>query len=319
MKKYFENDEILGVLWRWRKPLIGVLLLAIAGSALFSSPMFIKPKYKSYAQVYPTNLKKYSEESPTEQMIQMLESNTIREKICEKFQLDTLYEIEKDDPHFRDLLYKEYADHVQFKKTKYESVEIVALSTSPEVACNMVKSIINLFNIEMKRLHDEKLVEAMETVHDKMDRKKGEVDQLEARLNILRNNYGILDYKSQVKNLSKEYYKLLARGSKDQSKITKVKDELHNLEKYGVEYENLTNRLWVIRDAYNGLKLQYEDHVNELSRKKEYVVDPVTPYKADKKTYPVRWLIVLVSAAIAMAGSLGVVSFLDRFERKNVA
>ena len=319
MKKYFENDDILAVLWRWKTPLAVVFVLSFLGSAIFSSPMFVKPKFKSFARVYPTNLKKYSDESPTEQMIQMLESDAIRDTLCSRFNLDTLYDIEADEPYYKDLLYKEYSDHVQFKKTKFESVEIEVLSTNPQVAYEMVKSIIDLYNIQVKTLQDEKLVEAVNTVKEMMDQKKGEMDFLESELNVLRREFGILDYGSQVKNLSKEYYKLLARSNVDPNKIANVKAELDNLKLKGVEYENLSARLWSVRDSYTSFKLKYEEHVKELNRKKEYAMKIVNPYKSDKKTYPVRWLIVLVSVAIAMSGALGVISFLDRFERKKVA
>ena len=319
MKKYFENDEVLAVLWRWKTPLAVVFALSFLGSAIFSSPMFVKPKFKSFARVYPTNLKKYSDESPTEQMIQMLESDAIRDTLCSRFNLDTLYDIDAKEPYYRDLLYKEYSDHVQFKKTKYESVEIEVLSTSPQTAFDMVKSIIDLYNIQVKTLQDEKLVEAVNTVKEMKEQKKVEMDFLESELNVLRREFGILDYGSQVKNLSKEYYKLLARSNVDPNKIAKVKAELDNLKLKGVEYENLSARLWSVRDSYNNFKLKYEEHVKELNRKKEYAMKIVNPYKADKKTYPVRWLIVLVSVAAAMSGALGVVSFLDRFERKKTA
>ena len=319
MKKYFENDEILAVLWRWKTPLAVVFALSFLGSAIFSSPIFIKPKFKSFARVYPTNLKKYSDESPTEQMIQMLESDAIRDTLCSRFNLDTLYDIDANEPSYKDLLYREYSDHVQFKKTKFESVEIEVLSTSPQIAFDMVKSIIDLYNIQVKTLQDEKLVEAVNTVKEMKEQKKVEMDFLESELNVLRREFGILDYGSQVKNLSKEYYKLLARSNVDPNKIAKVKAELDNLKLKGVEYENLSARLWSVRDSYNGFKLKYEEHVKELNRKKEYAMKIVNPYKADKKTYPVRWLIVLVSVAVAMSGALGVVSFLDRFERKKIA
>jgi len=319
MKKYFENDEILAVLWRWKTPLAVVFALSFLGSAIFSSPIFIKPKFKSFARVYPTNLKKYSDESPTEQMIQMLESDAIRDTLCSRFNLDILYDIDSNEPYYKDLLYKEYSDHVKFKKTKFESVEIEVLSTSPQIAFDMVKSIIDLYNIQVKTLQDEKLVEAVSTVKEMKEQKKVEMDFLESELNVLRREFGILDYGSQVKNLSKEYYKLLARSNVDPNKIAKVKAELDNLKLKGVEYENLSARLWSVRDSYNGFKLKYEEHVKELNRKKEYAMKIVNPYKADKKTYPVRWLIVLVSVVVAMSGALGVVSFLDRFERKKIA
>ncbi|MBO72713.1 MAG: hypothetical protein CMD35_03760, partial [Flavobacteriales bacterium] len=258
-------------------------------------------------------MKKYSEESPTEQMIQMLESDAIRDELCSKFKLDSLYDIEEGEPYYKDLLYKEYSDHVQVKKTKLESVEIEVLSTSPQVAHEMVKSIIDLYNVQVKTLQDEKLKEAVVTVKEMMEQKKVEVDDLESKLNVLRREFGILDYGSQVKNLSKEYYKLLARSNVDPNKIAKVKAELDNLKLKGVEYENLSGRLWSVRDSYNSFKLKYEEHVKELNRKKEYAIEIVNPYKADKKSYPVRWLIVLVSVFIAMSGALGIISFLDRF------
>ena len=230
-----------------------------------------------------------------------------------------IYDIDANEPSYKDLLYKEYSDHVQFKKTKFESVEIEVLSTSPQIAFDMVKSIIDLYNIQVKTLQDEKLVEAVNTVKEMKEQKKVEMDFLESELNVLRREFGILDYGSQVKNLSKEYYKLLARSNVDPNKIAKVKAELDNLKLKGVEYENLSARLWSVRDSYNSFKLKYEEHVKELNRKKEYAMKIVNPYKADKKTYPVRWLIVLVSVAVAMSGALGVVSFLDRFERKKIA
>lgn len=319
MKEYFESDDILGLLWKWKKPLIIVVLIAVVGSAVFSSPFFIKPRFKSFAKVYPTNLKKYSDESPTEQMIQMLESDAIRESLVTLYELDTLYDIEKDEPHYKNLLYKEYADNVQFKKTKYESVEIAVLSTNPEVAYKMVNSIVDLYNFEVKRLQDEKLVEAVNTVKLMMERAKKERDELEGKVNAIRRDYGILDYGSQVKNLSKEYYRLLARSSVDPNKITKVKEELDNLKEKGAEYEHLSNRLWSVRGSFNGFKLQYEEHLKELGRKKEYTVSIVNPYKADKKTYPVRWLIVAVSAVVAFFTALGVISFIERVEKRKTA
>ena len=171
---------------------------------------------------------------------------------------------------------------------------------------------------EMVYAQDEKLKEAVVTVKEMMEQKKVEVDDLESKLNVLRREFGILDYGSQVKNLSKEYYKLLARSNVDPNKIAKVKAELDNLKLKGVEYENLSGRLWSVRDSYNSFKLKYEEHVKELNRKKEYAIEIVNPYKADKKSYPVRWLIVLVSVFIAMSGALGIISFLDRFERKKL-
>jgi uncharacterized protein involved in exopolysaccharide biosynthesis len=318
MKKYFESDEVLGLIWRWRKQFIIVCLVSFVGSAVFSSPFFIKPKYKSFAQVYPTNLQKYSDESATEQMLQMLESDVIRTAICSQFSLDSIYDIEKDDQHFKTLLYREYAENVHFKKTKHESVEIEVLDTDPERAYSMVNAILERFNIEVKRLQDEKLIEAVKTIKEMMSIKADEIKGLENEINSIRREYGILDYGSQVKSLSREYYRLLARGNSKSGKVDRVKKELDNLKKKGVEYERLSGRLWVASDSFNGLKLKYEAEQNELQRTKEYIMNFVNPYKADKKSYPVRWLIVMISVFTSLLGALGVVSFMDRINAESV-
>jgi uncharacterized protein involved in exopolysaccharide biosynthesis len=312
MKKYFESDEVLSLLWRWRKQFMIVFLVSFIGSAIFSSSFFIKPKYKSFAQVYPTNLQKYSDESATEQMLQMLESGVIREGICSQFSLDSVYDIEKEDQHFKTLLYKEYADNVHFKKTKHESVEIEVLDTDPKRAYAMVNALLKRFNIEVKRLQDDKLEEAVRTIKEMMSIKADEIVVLEKEINIIRRDYGILDYGSQVKSLSREYYRLLARGNAKSGKVDRVKTELNNLKKKGVEYERLSGRLRVARDSFNGLKLKYEAEQNELQRTKEYIMNFVNPYVADKKSYPVRWLIVLVSVGVCLLGAISVVSFIDR-------
>ena len=319
MKKYFESDEVLSLLWRWKKQLILVFVVSFIGSVIFSSSLFIKPKYKSFAQVYPTNLQKYSDESATEQMLQMLESDIIRDAICSQFHLDSIYDLEKENEYFKTLLYEEYSDNVHFKKTKHESVEVSVLDTDPERAYNMVNAILERFNTEVKRLQDEKLKEAVFTIKEMMGIKTKEINLLEKEINIIRRDYGILDYGSQVKSLSREYYRLLARGNEKSGKVDRVKAELDNLKKKGVEYERLSGRLWVARDSFNGLKLKYEAEQNELQRTKEYIMNFVNPYEADKKIYPVRWLIVLVSVGSCLLGALGVVSFMDRINKERLA
>ena len=68
---------------------------------------------------------------------------------------------------------------------------------------------------------------------------------MEERLGVLRKEYGILDYKSQVKNLIEEYYKMLAKGNSS-PEGSKVKDELDNLKQKGVEYEKF---IWTIMEC----------------------------------------------------------------------
>jgi capsular polysaccharide biosynthesis protein len=67
---FFNSIELIQLVKKWKKHLIVVGAVSLLGSVIFSSPLFIKPKYKSFALVYPSNLIAYSTESATEQMHQ---------------------------------------------------------------------------------------------------------------------------------------------------------------------------------------------------------------------------------------------------------
>ena len=101
---------------RWRKLLIVTGLTAGIASAIFSGPAFIKPLYKSTVVLYPATTNSISkallsenaydrsdplafgEEEEAEQLLQLLNSDLIRNRIVEKYQLMTHYEIAPDDP-----------------------------------------------------------------------------------------------------------------------------------------------------------------------------------------------------------------------------
>jgi len=51
-----KNFDLLNIIWKWRIKLAIVAGLAVILSSVFSSSYFIKPKYKSTAIIYPSNL-----------------------------------------------------------------------------------------------------------------------------------------------------------------------------------------------------------------------------------------------------------------------
>ena len=315
MKKYFENDDILAILWKWKKELGLVFIITLLLSALFSSPLFIKPKYKSFARVYPSNLSSYSEESYSEQMLQLLESDVIRDQLVKEFDLQKHYEIEEDDAHKVDKLYKEYNENVTFNKTKFESVEIEVRDISPDMAYQMLNRLITIYNEQVKIIQDTQLKEAVSTLKGVLETKEAEMDTLESKINYLREKYGLLDYTSQVKNISKEYYKLLASSSAGSDRINKVKKELDQLKSKGSEFERLVAILKGVRTEYTKIKIEYDAHYKELLRDKKYANVIVNGYKSDKKVYPIRWLIVTISLASTMLAAIGVVSFIERINK----
>lgn len=310
MKKYFENDDLLSIAWRWKKS----LLIVFIASAIVSSivAMVIPPKYKSFARIYPSNLSSYSEESYSEQMLQLLESDAIRNKLVKEFNLQEHYDIDADDPHRVDRLYTLYSENVTFNKTKFESVEIKVVDISPDTAFNMLKRLIEIYNEQVKLVQDNQTKEAINTLKKMVEIKEHEMDTLDKKMNELRTNYGILDYKSQVKNITKAYYKLLASPGGGGEKIKKVEKELAQLKLKGSEFQRLSAILYTVRGEYVNYKNQYEQQFKELQREKKYTNVVVNGYRSDKKVYPIRWLIVSLSVISSMLLAFGLISFMDR-------
>jgi len=87
MKDYTNNVSILNGIWKWKYHILIITAIGLILSAIFSGSYFITPKYKSYAVVYPANISPYSDESATEQMLQILQSKDIKDSVIKEFDL----------------------------------------------------------------------------------------------------------------------------------------------------------------------------------------------------------------------------------------
>ena len=66
MKDYLEsNYYFINLIIKWKKHFMIITAVSIVLSIVFSSSFFIKPVYKSFALVYPSNIIPYSDESPS--------------------------------------------------------------------------------------------------------------------------------------------------------------------------------------------------------------------------------------------------------------
>ena len=159
MNDFFDNQRILQLIWDRKYHFIATGIIAIIISAVFSGPAFIKPKYKSTARVYPTNLWVLSEESESEQMLEIMNSKDIKIKMLDAFRLDTVYRISKEDPFYMTYILDKYNKNVKANKTNFETVKIEVLDQDPQRASDMCDSIIHFYNKKVRRMHKAKDLE----------------------------------------------------------------------------------------------------------------------------------------------------------------
>jgi uncharacterized protein involved in exopolysaccharide biosynthesis len=295
MNPFLNSVDILKAVIRWKWHLLVVVVVSIVASVIFSGPAFIKPKFKSFALVYPSNLIAYSTESATEQMLQMLQSSDVRQQIIHDFNLVSHYELDSThDIHARSEVLKMYDENVTINKTEYESVQIEVWDTDPLVAAAMVDSIIVIGDREIRSVQREKSMEVLVIAKNQLERKKNELDSMETKIKEYSSKYGLLDYKIQAKEVTRGYAKAITGSGKG---LNELKSQMKMLIENGEDFNSLSEHVWRIRGTYNDLKVLYDNAYRDVVKELSYANVVTHPIVADKKSYPIRWLIVVISAA----------------------
>lgn len=315
MAEYFDNNSLVKTAFKWRKHLLIITVSAIVLAAIFSSPWFIAPKYRSYAVLYPANIISMGTETPTEQMLQVLQSDDIKEMLISAFNLYEHYKIDTaKSKHHKSAMEMEIENNVRIKKTEYESVVIEVMDTDPSVAKQMAESIITFFNKKERILQREKSMEVVKILKNELDKKKAEMDTMEAKTRAIRIKYGILDYELQTEYATERYLINVSGNSSEQAKAKQIEPLLDNLKDKGGEFLALNEHLWRIRGKYNDLKEEYETAVRDVEKELTYANVVTQPSVSDKKAYPIRWLIVLISAVSAFLFGCFVVGAIENYK-----
>ncbi|MBK6830050.1 MAG: hypothetical protein IPG92_04535 [Flavobacteriales bacterium] len=283
---------------QWRLfAIVGVLAAVL--STVLSGPAFLKPRYKSSATVYPVNLNSYSIETRTDQLLQLLESNSIRDSLILHFDLARKYEVDTTSNGGYFALYNEFNDRVEISKTRFESVQIEIVDEDPVMARDLVNAMLAQVNLLSRRLQREKSREVLVIAERALTHERAKLDTVEAKLNVLRRDAGLLSYDTQVKELTKGYVRMLSTGS-SQAQRDAVQGMIKELEEKGGEFRQLTELSNLFRGNYDRLLTEYERVVNDVTKELTYTNTIVYPEVADKKVYPVRWLIVSTTTLSAL-------------------
>ena len=307
---FFNSSELLSLINKWKIHLLVIVGLAAVLAVVFSGPTFITPLFKSTAVLYPANVESYSEESETEQMLQIFQSQDITDSIINKFNLDDHYEIDKDYKYYNTVLYYEYSEKVKIGKTPFESVLIEVLDKSPDTASQIVQSIINFYDKKVGRLHKTKYREVANMYRIQLMQKEESIDSLKNILRVLGEEYGIIEYNNQSQEIMEGY---LGTFDGNSSKINNKEVERlkSNMESHSGQLLEVIEMLQSEARSYVVVKLDYEMALRFLASDMTYSNIISSPFVSDKKEYPVRWIIVVVSVIAALVFSMLVIIIIE--------
>jgi uncharacterized protein involved in exopolysaccharide biosynthesis len=315
MDRFFANTNLLKLLFKWKIHLAVVLLISLILAVIISSPVFMEPKFKSYAVVYPANLNSYSDESESEQMLQFLQSKDIRDRIIKKYDLPARYKIDSSYKYYQSAMNYEYSKNFSISKTPYESVRIEVLDTDPVLAAQMVEDVINFYNDKVLRTQREKFKEVVEFIEQRLIEKQAEIDSVKKMHAELRIDHGLIDYPNQSREVARGFLRTVDGNNAAQNINTKEVLKLKKLlEEKGGDWIFYNDRLFQLVEEYAKIKVDLDEAYMNYNRDITFSNLVSAPYPADKKSYPVRWIIVAVTLISVLFFSLVVILIIENFD-----
>jgi hypothetical protein len=307
MNPYLNNKTLLELALKWKYHLGIIALIAGIIAVVLSSPLFLKPKYKSTSIIYPVNLGVYSEESKTEQMLEILNSGDIRDQMIESFKLDQHYKISKEYQFYKTALYGKFSEEVSFRKTENEAVKITVLDTDPFIACAMVDSLRKFFDKKVQALHRVKWAEEFDIRTKELVRLKNEMDSITNRLSELGREFGVMEITGQSEGATVAYFQAIASGKDNQM----LKEYFTNIAAKSPEARSLMLRVEGCTMQVVKVQELRDEAYRELTKDIIYSVVVTPPYPADKKDWPKRSVIVLISMIFTLMMAMVVIGVIE--------
>lgn len=297
-----EQQNLLVFIWSKRKMIFGVTAIATVASLIIS--FFLTPLYLSTAIVFPAatstvsfseqrNAKAssmdFGEEDQAEQLIQILQSSRIRDKVIHRFDLMNHYEIKHDDKNKYYKLGKAYSNSITFTRTRYGSIQIDVLDRDSILAAQIANKIVDLIDTVKNDMIKDRTLPAFEINKRKKLDLESSLKTIQKELDSL-SSIGVVTSEGRA-NIFSAYNE--AKGAEDRSFF---KNKIEVNARYGAEFDGLVMlrdekivKLANFEDSYEQAE---SDAYTDLNHK--FVVEPAVV--ADKKEKPKKSIIILVSA-----------------------
>jgi len=306
----FSSVDLLIYIWKKRTVLIGIGLIAGIASIVIS--MLITPMFQSSVIMFPAsnasiskdllsqnyagrqNVHGFGEEQEAEQLLQILNSEPIRSRIIQKYELMEHYEIEQGEKYPLTRLYETYQSNINFRLTEYMSVEISVMDQDPEYAANIANDISALVDTVFNGMKKERAREAFRLV-------EREYLEAEQKLAVIRDSMELLNGQlSEKTNRSGDPTDNLLRA----------------ISENGVLYIAMMNRVRYETALVTDLSMKFKEARLEVEQNLPHKFVVEQAYPSEKKAYPKKSLIVIVSTFASLLFALIVLIVIDNIKAR---
>ncbi len=355
----FSLQGIFETVKNWRKHILIITIIGlVAGVAL---AFIINPKYEARAVFFiPANnsisksvlsntnldeLMQLGSNEQTDQILQLLSSDLLKENVIKKFNLTDHYRVSPDALYRKTIVKRKFDRLVNFKRTDYLAVEINVLDESPQLAANMANYITYLVDSLKTSLQKNRAKEAFDIIKQQFLSKDKLVDSLQNNLEKLRSN-GVYDFYQQTNHLNSALLKAETESKQEEARVNSytanrnavpdttfirakarleaakaavamLKPQLTNISKYGnnfidnqIRYEQEKQILATLRVQFDNARVDYEQSLTQ-----KFIIDKAEI--PEMKVYPVRWLVVLISVMSAFFIAVFIAVLNDLYLKKS--
>jgi hypothetical protein len=154
----------------------------------------------------PKDILKFGNEEETEQLLQVLQSDEIKDRIIEKYDLLNHYKINPDSKYKKTKLLLEYTKNISSKKNEFQAIEIKVLDTDPLIAAEIANDIATYLDTIYNKIQKDRSLKALGVVEAVYKKQKTFVNQLEDSIRIVKNKVIssslVKQHEEEIKNLS---------------------------------------------------------------------------------------------------------------------
>jgi uncharacterized protein involved in exopolysaccharide biosynthesis len=305
----FNSVDLLIYIWKKRWILGTVGFLAAVASIVIS--LLITPMFKASVIMFPAtnvmvskellvqnfsgeNVHGFGEEQQAEQLLQVLSSEPIRTRIIDKYNLMEHYEIDPEGKYPMTELFDQYRSNINFRLTEYMSVEIEVMDKDPEFAAGIANDISDLVDTVYNSMIKDRAWEALRLV-------EREFRDAEETMVHLRDSLDLV---------SSQLSTNIDSGDEPADIVIRA------LSENGALYFSMINLVRNQSQIVAGLSLRYKEARLEAEQDLAYKFVVERAYPPEKKAYPNKSLIVIVSTFASLLFALIVLIVIDNIKAR---
>lgn len=328
----YNSFSLLQFMWKRRKWLLIVCVVTFFVSA--ACTYLVRPRYKSTATLYAPrtssvskillNEQNYNERleikalatvDETEQMLPFLNALAIKDSLIEKYKLAEYYNIDVNKKGGKTKLYKTVTKCLIVKRAENGAIAVTVVDWDPQRAYEMTLDVVRWLDTIKNNVDHERALAAYTILRSQIDSIECEIAKLSDTIEEIM-THGVFDVNIQSERFTQQYAIAAAQGNT--AAMQRIRKEQDTLAKYGPKLTTYKDLKYNLSKYHSLCKQKMMDAQVDMTTimPVKFVIDK--PVLADKKFYPKRSIIVVISTLCAFILAMIVLLMIERIENPTV-